>query len=314
MDIGWHVARDGVHLRLARWRAPRAAGAERPQRGTALLLNGRAEFVEKYAETAADLVARGFDVLSMDWRGQGLSDRLTDHPERGHLDSVDDLIADLDEVVEAETGGRQTAAGPVIVLAHSMGGHVALRWLAEHPGKAALAVLVAPMVLVALPGAARAPAATAAPISALARRAVRQGWDRRYALGQRDYRPGRWGFRNNLLTGDPQRFDVHRRHFDESPALRLGGVTWGWLDAAYRSSRILTQPAYLRRIRVPVLICQAGREVLVSNPAQRQLAALLPHGRLTVYRDSFHEILMERDEIRSAFWADFDTFLADHGI
>jgi lysophospholipase len=96
--------------------------------------------------------------------------------------------------------------------------------------------------------------------------------------------------------------------------VRVGGVTWGWLDAAYRSSARLDDPAYLARITAPVLICQAGREVLVSNPAQRRLAARLPDATLKVYREAFHEILMERDTIRDAFWADFDTFLAEHGV
>ena len=68
-------ASDGVRLRGALWRASDPDGS---CRGLVLLLNGRTEFVEKCALPAAALVARGFAVASVDWRGQGLSPRRPD--------------------------------------------------------------------------------------------------------------------------------------------------------------------------------------------------------------------------------------------
>ena len=60
---------DGVNLRFARWAPPPG------RKGTVFVLQGRAEFIEKYFETVRDLRARGFAVATFDWRGQGLSDR-----------------------------------------------------------------------------------------------------------------------------------------------------------------------------------------------------------------------------------------------
>jgi alpha-beta hydrolase superfamily lysophospholipase len=54
-----------VTLRYARWAARGA-----PQ-GTVCVFTGRSEAIEKYFETIADLLARGFAVAAMDWRGQG---------------------------------------------------------------------------------------------------------------------------------------------------------------------------------------------------------------------------------------------------
>ena len=54
----------------------------------------------------------------------------------------------------------------------------------------------------------------------------------------------------------------------------------------------------------------AGQERLVDNAASRRVARLLPQCRVSVYPDARHEILMERDDIRSAFWRDTDDFLA----
>jgi len=60
---------DGVSLRFARWEPPPG------RKGTVCLFQGRSEFIEKYFETVRDLRARGFAVATLDWRGQGLSER-----------------------------------------------------------------------------------------------------------------------------------------------------------------------------------------------------------------------------------------------
>src|ERR1700682_5019862 len=68
---------DGVSLRFARWAPPPG------RKGTVCLFQGRAEFIEKYFETVRDLRARGFAVATLDWRGQGLSERALPHPFKG---------------------------------------------------------------------------------------------------------------------------------------------------------------------------------------------------------------------------------------
>ena len=60
---------DGVELRFARWAPPPG------RKGTVCIFQGRAEFIEKYFETVRDLRARGFAVATLDWRGQGGSQR-----------------------------------------------------------------------------------------------------------------------------------------------------------------------------------------------------------------------------------------------
>ncbi len=113
-------ASDGVRLRGALWRGANGDGS----RGLVLLLNGRTEFIEKCAVAAAALVARGFAVASLDWRGQGLSQRLTDTPLKGHVGKFTDYHLDL----AALMAHREVAAlpGPRLILAHSMGGTIGL--------------------------------------------------------------------------------------------------------------------------------------------------------------------------------------------
>ena len=71
--------KDKVRLRVARWRCGGDCA------GTVAIFPGRAEFIEKYFEVAADLRERNFDVVVLDWRGQGGSDRLAAHRGKGHV-------------------------------------------------------------------------------------------------------------------------------------------------------------------------------------------------------------------------------------
>src|ERR1700720_3707994 len=81
---------DGVSLRFARWAPPPG------RKGTVCLFQGRAEFIEKYFETVRDLRARGFAVATLDWRGQGLSDRMLGDRRKGYVRDFAEYDSDLE--------------------------------------------------------------------------------------------------------------------------------------------------------------------------------------------------------------------------
>ena len=80
--VGTLKTTDGVMLRFARWEPPPG------RRGTLCIFAGRAEFIEKYFETVRELRARGFAVATIDWRGQGGTERALADPRKGHVGSV----------------------------------------------------------------------------------------------------------------------------------------------------------------------------------------------------------------------------------
>ena len=135
-----------IKLRGARFAADPAV----PPRGTCVLLNGQTEFIEKYFEVIDELRGRGLAVATMDWRGQGGSQRFLDDSRKGYVKDFteydDDLAAFMAQVVAPMAGGKP------IALAHSMGGHNLLRTLAKKPDTFAQAVLTAPMVAVSFRG------------------------------------------------------------------------------------------------------------------------------------------------------------------
>ena len=85
---------DGVTLRFARWAPPPG------RKGTVVVLQGRAEFIEKYFETVRDLHARGFAVATFDWRGQGLSDRRLSDRHKGYVRNFSHYITDLEAIMQ----------------------------------------------------------------------------------------------------------------------------------------------------------------------------------------------------------------------
>ena len=118
--VGSFRGYDGAELRYARWDATRM-----PRRGTVCLFGGRAEFIEKYFEVIADLRRRGFAVATMDWRGQGGSQRMLSNPRKGHVRGFweydRDLIRFMKDIVLPD------CPPPFIGLGHSMGGNILLR-------------------------------------------------------------------------------------------------------------------------------------------------------------------------------------------
>ena len=109
---------DGVRLRTARW-VPQTAS-----RGTVVLLQGRAEYIEKYYETIAQLLARGFAVAAMDWRGQAGSARLLKNPRKGHVDDFSLYERDLGALADDVLG--PSCPQPWFGLCHSMGAAIML--------------------------------------------------------------------------------------------------------------------------------------------------------------------------------------------
>ena len=93
-------------------------------------------------ETVDQLLARKLDVVTFDWRGQGLSDRILPNRYKGYVASYEDYLKDLTNFMDRHVSKSDR---PVVMLAHSMGGHIALRYLHDNPDRVEKAVLTSPL-------------------------------------------------------------------------------------------------------------------------------------------------------------------------
>ncbi|MDV7142786.1 alpha/beta hydrolase [Tropicimonas sp. TH_r6] len=282
----WRVASDGVRLRIAEL-APPPDGAK----GTVLLFSGRTEYVEKYGPAAAALQARGFACLSLDWRGQGLSDRPLDDPATGHVLEFCEYQRDVAALLAVAE--ERALPRPYYLIAHSMGGGIGLRAL--HDGLPVKAVAFSgPMWGIALPAIYRPIARLLAALS------HSTGFGHNYAPSTK---PVTYvleaPFEDNTLTTDPGMFDWMRRQLIAHPELALGGPSMTWLNAAFREMR------QLRTLPAPALPCLTWvgtNERIVEMDAIRQMMAEWPGGTLKEIPGGEHEVMMESAEIRDAFF------------
>jgi lysophospholipase len=285
---------DGVSLRYARWLPPPS------RKGTVCVFQGRAEFIEKYFETVRDLRARGFAVATLDWRGQGLSDRPLVDRQKGYVRDFYQYGIDLDTFMDQVV--LPDCPPPIYAIGHSMGGAILLR--ACHDGRRWFDRIVLSAPMIDLPKKSQSMFARPALklMKLLGRRSA-------YIPGADDQPIARQKFLGNVLTSDPVRFARNVAILEAEPALGLGGPTVGWADAALRAMKKFASPSYPAALRQPILIVAAGHDQVVSTSAIENFAGNLLAGAHLILAGAKHEILQEQDQYRGQFWAAFDAFV-----
>ena len=291
------TAADGARLRACIWRA-RGEG-----RGLVLYLNGRTEFLEKCAPAAAELTNRGFTVASLDWRGQGLSQRLLASPLKGHVGQFADYHLDLQALMAAPE--IAAVLGPRVVLAHSMGGAIGLGAIARGLLDPEAVILTAPMLGIDFTLSRRVATRAILPIARTL--GLLERWPpfapkHSYVLDcvQRDKIAG------NVLTGDRALFAWMGHALDAQPMLQLASPTMGWIDTTLAETGFLARQGPLP---CPALCLLGTSEAVVSAQAIREAAPRLG-AELVEIPSGQHELLIEMPELRAQAWAAIDQLLA----
>jgi lysophospholipase len=281
----WLTTSDNWRIRAGYWPVTAA-------KGTVLIFPGRTEFIEKYGITAKALSAAGYVTLAVDWRGQGLADRLIADTNLGHVGDFADYQRDVDALL-----AHAAALGlprPFFLIAHSMGGCIGLRSLIN--GLDVNAVMFsAPMWGIQMPQAIRSFAWSLSTLS------LSLKFDQRLVPGQAAasyllQQP----FAGNGLTNDPEIYAALRAQIVAHPELGLGGPTLRWLNRSLQEMRDLS------RLASPAMPCIAflgGNETIVDPAAIRTRMARWPDGILHEIKTGQHEMLMDSPAMRDSVMA-----------
>jgi lysophospholipase len=261
--------------------------------GTLVILGGFREPAEKYFEVIRENVGQGFEVFTMDWRGQGGSDHyLPDEPMKSHHLGYDEQIATLHQFMQ--TIVVRDLSKPLVMVAHSMGAHIGLRYLNEHAGVFDAAILTAPMLNI---GTDRKPPKPF--VRLLSTLAVAAGCGTRYVPGGGPWSAAHESINMATKTSDAERGQVQNRAYLENPQLQMGDPTYGWVYHTFRSIKILNRTDYLKSINTPILMQISGDEHIVDRKAAERASRLLPQCKRVDFPTAKHEIWMERDELRT---------------
>ncbi len=283
----------------------RAAVWEGGTRGTFIIFNGRSEYIEKYGRVITQLTERGFNVATLDWRGQGLSDRPLRDRMKGHVGGFSAYQNDVDAFLALPE--VKALPGPLILLCHSMGGCIGMRALLDERIQPAATIMSAPMLGIFLKPLLRQA------LSALTFLAQRFDFEAAYAPAPNKARAyvSATDFADNELTGDAEHYNWLKDHLVAEPGFGLGGPTLGWMARAMEEMEALAMAPVPDG---PMLMFLGDAETIVDPPAIRAFAARAPRCRLVELEDAHHEVLMETPEIQEQVWAEIDLFLAEQGI
>lgn len=287
----WRTCSDGVRIRVATWK--------KGTKGTILIFPGRTEFIEKYGPVVKSILDRGYSAAVVDWRGQGLADRLVPDHQLGHVVHFDDYQLDVAEFLNAVSDAKLPKVKSMI--AHSMGGSIGLRAL--HNGlDIEKAIFSAPMWGIYVPPILRIPAAlitNIGPFIGLAKRFSPNTSNANYVQVQ--------PYKGNTLTNDQKTYDWLTSQIDAHPELGIGGPSISWLRQA------LTECAKLLRMPAPPqeCLCLLGsNEAIVSSKSIYQIIGKWTNGKLVLVDNAQHEIFMEEQHVLDIAWAEVDRFLA----
>lgn len=290
----WVKTDDDVRIRIGGWKTEDA-------KGTVLLFDGRTEYIEKYGRAANDFLANGYNLLSIDWRGQGLADRLTNDPAAGHVCDFPDYQRDVKAMMEhADSLGF---SAPYFLIGHSMGGGIGFRALTDGlPVQAA--AFTGPMWGFVVPLAFRPFARM------IASTAVSLGKGHNYVLtGSSENYIDSSEFDGNELTNDAEMWNYMRNQVRSVPQFALGSPTMKWLKKAYE------EVDFIHASNAPDLPCLTflgSEECIVHSGKVRRRMANWPGGKLVEIPGGRHEVLMDKPEMRSKIANDICAFFDEH--
>ncbi|MBZ0129493.1 MAG: alpha/beta hydrolase [Rhodobacteraceae bacterium] len=287
----WVETADGVRLRIAWW--------DKGDKGTVLLFPGRTEFIEKYGRTVAEFQARGYATMILDWRGQGLADRLAPNRKLGHVERFTDYQHDVDSLVAlSET---LDLPQPFFLCAHSMGGTIGLRAL-QNGLNVSRSVFSAPMWGLTIEPLWR-PLVQA---FAAGTRSVGLGMEFAPGTGPLNYVQSH-EFADNRLTSCPESWAYLTQLVNTHPGLEIGGPSINWLHEALDETKELAQT----EPPLQDMLCLIGSdEKVVHKTDVMAYVERWKNGQVGIVTGARHEILMEAPEIRKraidmmdAFWS-----------
>jgi len=277
----WIHAEDGVRLRVGLWQSTS------PPKGTVLVFPGRTEYIEKYGHTVSDLQKLGFTTFVIDWRGQGLADRIAEDPLVGHVVDFTDYQKDVVAMLKAAK--ELDLPKPWHLVAHSMGACIGLR-AAIGGLPVSSCVFTGPMWKINLPAIKRA----AAWILSWAAQVHGKG---------HIYAPGTDGksyvlntpLEDNRLTNDPKMYQYFTNQAMTLMDHQIGGPSMSWLFQTLKETRALSR---MQSPKIPCIVLCGEQDEVIDIIAVQDRITCWHNGKLEMIQNAKHDLLSETPPTR----------------
>lgn len=290
-NTNYKATTDGIRVRTSFWAANDPVG-------TVFVFPGRADYIEKYGGLANFCLSNNLNVIAIDWRGQGLSERLLDDKNIGHIEDFKNYQNDVEVIInEAKDAGL---VKPWIIFAHSMGGLIGLRTLHDNP-VFEKAVFTSPMWGIQMPPILKSGASIIMSLISLI------GKMETYApTTSPETRILNEEYEFNKLTSDIRNFKLLRQQLIQHPDLQIGGPSSAWVSAALDEIefQIGKEPPI-----TPALCFLGEKEEIIDNLAVREFCKNWDSCDLISIPDAKHDLLMEKKMILHSLFEKLEKFI-----
>lgn len=264
--------------------------------GTVLIQQGHNEFIEKYFETIQEFLNRNYSVIAFDWRGQGMSEKMTNHINKQYIDNFKIHDQDLEYIYNKIIGKFQK---PLIGIGHSMGGFILLSTLKNNKVKFEKVILSAPM------------------LGFNYEKILMKVIDLFYLfLPKNIFLPGskptmgkEIPFEGNDLTSDKFRYKRTQKLVRLKKDIRLWGVTIAWAKAVKKQLLVMRKKGWAETIKNQILFLNNVNDRVVSAKEITKMSKRLDNSNIVYFEETEHEIFMEKDQHREIMWNAIDNFL-----
>lgn len=268
------------------------------EKAAIVISHGFCEFVAKYYEMMYYYYQLGYSVFFIEHRGHGYSGRMTENRNKVYVRSFHEYVADMNQFVERIVK-RKSTSGKYMMFAHSMGGAIATMYIEKYPKVFSNAVLSAPMLEM------RYGDFSAWTVNCLLVVSKLLCWGERYIPGHHDF-DGIDDFTTSCSQSRARHNYTFRKRMEDEH-YQTSGSTYGWAVAGIQATQYIKQHAH--EVKIPILLCQAGRDSLVQPGAQRYFASVAWRTHISRYPNAKHEIFNARSSIRKNYYNEVFTFL-----
>ncbi len=265
-----------------------------------LLLHGTSESAEKYHEMIWQFNQMGVGVVAPDMRGHGKSLRILADPCLIYVEHFEDYVDDAEAVLE--TVRREANGRPLMLFGHSLGGAVAAILMIRLPNTFTHVILSSPMIEPGTGGVPRWAGKMICDINCMFGRGEKK------AFVSAPYDPDRDTFENACDTGK-ERFEYYRKKRVEDRDYQTSPLTYRWIKEAFSVRDKLLHYLPAEQVKSKVLLCQAGKDTIVSLPEQEQFVCRLKNGCLVCFEDAKHEIFFSEDETFESYLEEIEKFI-----
>ena len=261
------------------------------EKGAIVFAPGRGESYLTYPELEYDLVQAGFSVYVIDHRSQGFSGRIALNPQVVTVESYDNYVTDFTTFVDTVVNAlltRTASCSPTLWVDRSV--------LSTWPNTPRLSSGQSSRCRCSRSTRARSPSRSAWSSRAF-ETSIGHGDNFAKLGGEKPY-----DFNYHSDCNSPDGHLVRRCEIENlvtaNPATASGGSSYRWVAQSLETTRQIRK-GLGTQIQIPLLIFQAGRDQLVMPGGEDTFCSQAPHCLKITFPTSSHEILTERDEIRT---------------